>query len=101
MLEALFTAISNAEAPITHVIRNAVRGNRTPGGAPCILGVTANQVSGPQTKKANKASMPVSIKAAVRGQMENRIARPQAICPNPVRYARPVRKGSHGGRERP
>jgi hypothetical protein len=81
----MFTATKNAEAPMTQVMRNAVKGNRGPGGVPGNFGVDKNQLVGPQTKKAKIASMAVSIIAAARGKTENRTPRPQAICPKPVK----------------
>ena len=86
-------AISNAEAPITHVMRNAVSGNRKPGGAFAILRLVAIHVSGPHTKNANSANMQASTRAAKRGRNEKRSATPQAICPTPVMYARLTRNG--------
>ncbi len=80
VLESLLLAISKAEAPMTHVIKNAVRGNRAPGGVPASFGVAAIHVSGPHTRKANRASIPVSMRAAARGKIENRTPRPQATC---------------------
>jgi hypothetical protein len=98
--EEYLAAISKAAAPITQVIKNAVSGNLGPEGLPAILGVEANQVSGPQTRNANNVSITVSTIAAARGKTGKIIASPHPICPTPVRYASASLKGIQEGTRR-
>jgi hypothetical protein len=58
VLEAGLLAIGKAEAPMTHVIKNAVRGNRAPGGVPASFGVAVIQVSGPQNQEGKQSQHP-------------------------------------------
>ena len=80
---------------MTQVIKNAVRETaHLVASRPASAFQSTYQVPKPGKQTA---SIPVSIRAAARGKTENSTARPQAICPNPVRYASPVRKGIHDG----
>ncbi len=78
----------HALAVIAQEMKKAVQGNRVFGAA---------RIAGPQTSIVNRLNIPASAMAATRAQIESRIPMPQAICPAPVRYAQPIRKGSHAG----
>ena len=58
------------------VMKNAVHGS---------LAFGDPRIAGAQTKMANRLTIPASTNAAKRGKMEKRTARPQPICPAPVR----------------
>src|SRR5205814_6105992 len=60
-------AIKRAEAPMTHVMKNAVRGNLGPAGIPANVGLKSIHLVGPQTRNEKRVSIPVSMNAATRG----------------------------------
>src|ERR1700676_3903108 len=60
LLRALFMAMSNADDPITKVMRKADSGSRKRGGVPAIFGLAAVHVFGLHTTNANRANMKAS-----------------------------------------